>query len=653
MVTIWLSLLGALIVTALFGLARFLLSRRKNMKSISEGFIRWLILLFVLNFVVSFPLLYFGMPALTGPYGGWQWLFWPIFLSGILSVTLNSVVSTQRLVGTVMNRARGSILDQLRRERVINTTPPSMQEMMATGAGSAGIVVIVAALLLVTVGNGIIAAASTWFDPNAKALAAIPNVTTLKDTKLPPTDVNHIVLVTKGIAAYKGQQVLGQSGQNLGSTYHLVQDEYTLQSVNHHLYWIAPLVYNNIFANLGHYDTPGFAVVDAENPDALPQLKTGYHLHYVPDALLNQELTRHVYLSGYTYGDLLDPTLEVDDNWQPYFTVSLMQPSRGFTGEILKKVLLVNPQNGDIKAYDPKDVPSWIDRVMPASVVSDYLGWWGLYEHAPWINFSGTGQQKTASDPELVYNNVDTPVWLVPITSNNTSDNSSTGIMLFDTHQNAATFYQLAGLGVGDTVQSALKSNPANIRAYDVSSVQLYQIFGEPTWVGIFTQQNSQGEAFQAVGLVDARDLNGSNVQFAPSLKQALSMYQQWLAANSSGSNGSPNPGSTEGKVQGKVLRIAPVPNGNSTSYYIQIEGQSAIYIAPVALSPLLPLVQPGDIIQGTYSGTFENVGGVQTVTLTSFTDTSISLPTATPTGAPAATGTPQATASPAPTPTP
>ncbi len=161
--------------------------------------------------------------------------------------------------------------------------------------------------------------------------------------------------------------MLASGGKNLGSQYHTEQSEYTLQSVNHHLYWIAPLVYNNVWANLGNFQSPGYVAVDAEDPNSSATLHTGYHLRYIPDALLNQELLRHVYLSGYTYGDLADPTLEVDDSWNPYFTVSLMQPTRGFTGEVVKRVLIVDPQSGAIQNVAPNQVPGWVDRIIPAT----------------------------------------------------------------------------------------------------------------------------------------------------------------------------------------------------------------------------------------------------------------------------------------------
>jgi len=637
MAIIILALVGALFVTVLFGVLRAVFSRRSF--RFNSGLLAWLGILFVVNFLLSVVILYFDMPALTGPYGGWQWLFWPIIISGILSVLLNGYTSTQRFASVLMQQRERMMSGG--RGPVIDNNFSNSRSTLAEGAAISGVIAIIVVLFMGLVVNGIIVVATTWFDGNAKSLAALPIVEKEPSTSvLPPTDVRHIVLVTQAVAAFKGQQVLGQNGKNLGSKYHFEQTQYTLQSVKQHLYWIAPLVYNNIFANLGNYDTPAFVAVDAENPDAQPQIRDGYHLHYVPNALLNQDLLRHVYLSGYTYGILSDPTLEVNDDWQPFYTISVLQPTHGFTGNALREVLLVDPQSGAITKYTPKDVPTWVDRVVPADLVSDYLGWWGLYSSAPWFNPSGAGQQNTANSPELVYNSVDQPVWLVPMTSSARTDNSSTGIMLFDTKNNQAKFYPLAGIGIGDTVVSTFEKNPVNLQHYSVTSTQLYSIFGQPTWVGIFTQTNSQGDTFQAVALLDAHSLNGGDVQMAPTLNQALSLYQQWQATNTHGtSNGNPNPGSTQGSVSGKVIRVAPTSSTNGTVYYIWIEGQSSIFTAPLSLSPLLPLVQPGDIVTATYAGTFTSNSGVPVITLTSFNDTSIQL--ATPTVNPTVNPTP------------
>ncbi|MFL5694419.1 MAG: hypothetical protein ACJ795_21710, partial [Ktedonobacteraceae bacterium] len=284
----------------------------------------------------------------------------------------------------------------------------------------------------------------------------------------------------------------------------------------------------------------------------------------------------------------------------------------------------------------------WVDRVMPADTVSQYLDWWGLYHAAPWFNPSGMGQQTPASDPQLLYNNVDQPVWLIPMTSSSTNDQSSTGVFLFDTHKNEGHFYPLSGLGIGSNVQSTFQSSSKNIRNYNVASIQLYQIYGTPTWVAIYVQSSGNG-GFQSVGVVDARNLNGSNVQYEASLPQALQDYQQWLTQQGNGSN---NPGGvTKGTFTAKVLRISSIQQGNNTIYYIQVAGQSIIFTANLSLSPKLPLVQPGDMVKGAYES-----GGGTVVNLTAFDDLSINLG-GTPT--PVSTGTPALTPTASPTPKP
>jgi hypothetical protein len=631
MIIFWLAILGASIVTAIFVGLALLFGQR--MKAAPRALAFWALRLWVFNFVLDLAILYLTEPAITGPYWGGQWLIWPLLLTGVFALFGGGVSRVREAMDTFTRSIntgefrvpRMRMQQRMQRgryaqSRVIEQTPPPANGVPASGL--VGATAIALALIVALLVNGLITISTTWFDGNVKALAAIPTVVNEpSSTPLPPTDVNHIVLVTQGVASYLGQQVLAGNGQNLGSIYNTVEEEYTLQSVKGHLYWIAPLVYNNVWANIGRWETPGYVQVDAEDPNTQPQLKTGFHLRYLPDAILNQDLIRHVYLSGYTNGNLADPTLEVNDDGTPYFTISLMQPTRGFTGDVVKQVLLVNPQSGNITPYAPEKVPSWVDRIIPAASVDQYLTWWGKYKTAPWFNPSGAGQQVPATDmPELVYNQVDQPVWLEPMTSNNGSDNSTTGVMLFDTRDMTGRFYPLNGLGATANVETTFKDNPNNIRNYQVGNVQLYQIYNEPTWVATFVQKNDFGGSFQAVGIVDARKLTGANVIMAPTKSQALAGYVQWLADNNVPGT-TPTPSGKPVTVTGRVTRINAATERGTTVYSMLLEGQQHIFKAGLALSPQLPLVQPGDTVKVTYLDTQETV-----VTLTAFNDESIQL---------------------------
>jgi hypothetical protein len=637
MIVLLLALIGALIVMAILTIGRLAFGRREPF--VARKFVRWLIGYSIFNFLLCLAIVYFSEPALTGPFGGWQWVLWPLVISSIG----NLFAFARPALGTLEDLSAAS-----QGRASTRKTPRQVPGNASRGAIAAGIFGLVIAAGIGIVVAGLIVVFTTWFDSNAKALAAIPNITIENSsTPLVPTDPNHIVLVSSAVANFKGQQKLGSTGTNLGSSYNIDPNSYTLQSIAHHLYYVAPLAYNNIFINLGNSSTPGFVVVDAEDPNANPQLHVGPgdSLAYLPGAIFNQDLLRHVYLSGYTYGRLADPTLELDDSFHPYWTISLMVPTRGYTGEMLSKVLIVNAHTGDIVQYNPQDVPSWVDRVMPADTVNQYLTWWGLYHAAPWFNPSGAGQQQPVSTgPQLVYNNADQPVWLVPMTSNTQSDSSSTGVFLFDTHKNHAVFYTAAGgLGIGDNVQNTFASTRANILHYNVDSFQLYQICSVPTWVAIY----SSGGIFQDVGIIDANKLNGGNVQFETTLTSALNDYRTWLAQNNvQNSCGGQLPnGGTLQTVTGKITRISSVQQGTNTIYYILVGDQHVIFTANLNLSPKLPFAQPGDTITITF---FPNTNAsAQTTTLQSFDDTSINLGTPTPTPTVTASPTPTARATP------
>ena len=198
---------------------------------------------------------------------------------------------------------------------------------------------------------------------------------------------------------------------------------------------------------------------------------------------------------------------------------------------------------------------------------------------------------------------------------------------------------KVAGLGIGDNVTQTFTSTRANIRNYQVASVQLYQIYCVPTWVAIYTQSASSGSSsassggsggtsggdiYQAVGMVDAKELNGGNVQFQPDLPTVLRDYQQWVTQQGIGcTTGTTSGGPTVQTVTGKVLRISSVQQGSNTVYYLQVEGYNMIFTANLSLSPKLPIVQVGDTITGTYTGTSGSV-----VNLKTFDDTSIKLGT-------------------------
>jgi hypothetical protein len=149
--------------------------------------------------------------------------------------------------------------------------------------------------------------------------------------------------------------------------------------------------------------------------------------------------------------------------------------------------------------------------------------------------------------------------------------------------------------------------------------------------VATFVQTNPYGASFQAIGIVDAKHLQGVNVIMAQNKSQALAEYAQYLADNNISGPGA-TPSGKQVTLSGQITRISQTTESGASVYYMTLNGQSRIFKAGLALSPELPLAQPGDSVTLSYLDTGQNV-----VTLTAFSDSSIPLgaspsPTATPT---------------------
>ncbi len=482
------------------------------------------------------------------------------------------------------------------------SSPGAALMAVATAIVALEVVLWTGSTLAVTVGAG-----------NAQNYASLANIEIASpEDRLPETDTKNIVLVTEDIAQYLGQQALNSAGNNLGSLFQIRQSELVLQSIQKRLYYAAPLEYANPFSQFGFFSkkieaSPGYVLIDAENPNAEAKIVTSSPLRYLPGAYFQQNLARLIYQHGYTMID--KATFEVDDDFHPHFTAAVLTPKfGGVDGTVVKKIVVVNAETGDITEYEPGAAPAWLDRVFSKGLVSQIVYQWGLWSapesRAEWPNFAGE-YQMTPEDPEIVYNNSDTPVWLVPMRSHQSSNASSTGIILFDTSNNHGVMYPgLSGLGVGENVTHTFQNAASNIRSYPIDAVQLYSINGVPTWVGVYTQaQGTHGESFAAVGLVDARHLNGANVIMAADMNSALSRYASYLASGGGLTADEIASMAKLEKTVGQINRIGLSVESGESYYHILVVGQNQPFTATLKVSRLLPLMQVGDNVQIEYLG--------------------------------------------------
>ena len=299
----------------------------------------------------------------------------------------------------------------------------------------------------------------------------------------PETSLDTLIRVSPQTAILKAQRAIG-GNSNLGA--YLAPNEANLQLVDGHWYFIVDLKVTDwlAFKNRGEV-VPGYIVVDAQDAQAEAQLRTGYSLTYVPDGRFGNDLDRHFYMNFLDTSGLLSDgalaSLEVDDNWYPYYSGTLLRHEVGWRGKVVDSVAILDPQTGEIVHYQLDEVPDWVDRIWSQSLVETYASWWGSYHDHAVCQFAGAAGQRSVDRINDVVTS-EGMTFQVTMTSVG-ADQSLTEIIYFNPTTSVATVYNISGAtvqAVDDLVDEATREITAE--GYEPVECELHVIANEQVW---------------------------------------------------------------------------------------------------------------------------------------------------------------------------
>ncbi|MGH7708142.1 MAG: hypothetical protein ACREM6_09500 [Vulcanimicrobiaceae bacterium] len=421
---------------------------------------------------------------------------------------------------------------------------------------------------------------------DASGLRDVADATT--STTLPPAaDVGHLRIVPEEAAIFSGNKVVGQLG-----TYYRVGD-FSVQAENGTLLWVAPLEFNGAIQWLVRRTSPGVIVVSAEDPNAPAELRRREAMRYIPSALLNDNLYRHVYM---TYGreQILETTLQLDDHGDPQYLCTLGRPTIGWSGQVVTAVVIVDPATGAMRRIARADfaqLPAWVSRVYPPDLALEYNRWFGLYVHGLWNSLFAKRDVHVPARPEVFGLLADGAfVWFVDHTSPE-SDQSMTGFTYMNARSGALTYYtSSAGQFNSRGAEAAVASNPLvrQGRLYPTQPI-LYNAFGRTTWVVPLVADTGK---YQTLALVDATSghvVVGNAASPSPSA-DAFAQEAAFLGIAprlTAASGGTP--------VAGVIDRIGEAASG---TVYFTLRGAHRIYALRSATDPTALLARSGDRVR-------------------------------------------------------
>lgn len=428
-----------------------------------------------------------------------------------------------------------------------------------------------------------------------------------------PIDPVHICLVSESMGHIKAQEVFGKmkvsEGVIPGSRYKIGTG--TKQNIENHVWWIFPVDFQNYFKWNQNRQVPGYIRVSAEDPFAPSQVvqydKTGAEIQmkYLNSACFKELAKRYARRNGYLNTILADWTFEVNDDWRPYYTASILTRTLGFSGWTLKGILLFDVQTGKMQEFDKDSIPSWIDRGMPLKTLNYQITKWGKYNQAKWWYCLWHDDKSQVPTPGwyLTYGVEGKCEWFTGFTSTNVTENSLLGFTLSDARTGKTTYYKTSGVTEIVAYDNA-RSLWSNYEGYAPQELVVYNLYGELTYVVAIAYNG----LFKGVSLISLKnkDINAKG----NTLEEALGNYR---IAISKSSNSSLSPSSGELQVlslTGKISRVGmPLSGKENVIFSFTLSGVDKLFQISYSYSTPEPVVMTiGDEVKVTFFQTLEKV---------------------------------------------
>ncbi len=401
-------------------------------------------------------------------------------------------------------------------------------------------------------------------------------------------DTTHVRQVNYEYAKWKADKVVGELGNRV-----MIGE---LEIILYHgkLTWVCPLIHRDFFKQWNFDVTPGYILVDGEDPAKEAIMVDNYAVDYSYEGeYFSQYMHRIVYNQYPNYDQHW--AFEIDENGSPWVIVTLSQPTVSYTGAVAKNVLVISPLNKSMTSYVFGEQPGWIDNAFPEELAESYCEWWGSYKNGFWntVFTEEDVMQPTAknnaysqdgggfgTDVYMIVGENNQTFWFTDFTSPASSDQSMVGYILMNTRTGESNFYRVNGLLNGYAAMEAATAKVTNFVGWYATQPIFLIIDGNETW---FTPIHSGTNILQKVALVRALD---GEVTMGDTLEEVLTGFTPIEIINE-----------TVLTISGNVTDIHSYVVDGETEWYLEVNG-TVIYSGPET-QPFL--IEIGDSITVEY----------------------------------------------------
>ena len=330
---------------------------------------------------------------------------------------------------------------------------------------------------------------------------------------------------------------------------------------------VSPLIYASPIKWLTNQSKgiPAYILIDmtTQNTECV-KLEEG--IKYSQSEYLNRNIYRHLRFKYPTY--IFDTiNFEIDEEGTPYWIAPVKKFNIGlFGGQTIGRVVLCNAITGETTDYAVEDVPTWVDRVYSAELLTTLYNYYGNFKHG-FLNSVLSQKDCLQTTSGYNYLALDDDVWVYTGITSVNGDQSNVGFVLMNQRTMETRFYNIEGA----TEESAMASAQGQVQnlGYRATFPLLLNIAGEPTY---FIALKDNAGLVKKYAMVNIQKYQW--VAIGDTVSECEEAYLDLLTSNGI-TNVKPLSKQT---VTGTISKIAPCVIDGNTHYLIMLEGSETIY---------------------------------------------------------------------------
>lgn len=374
-----------------------------------------------------------------------------------------------------------------------------------------------------------------------------------------------------------------------------VTEYYTQINVEEKPVRVSPLEYAGLLKWFVNRDEgiPYYVKIDmATQTTDLVELDEG--MKYSPSEYFSRDLMRHVRFR-YPTKMFEEISFEIDDSGRPYWVLPYYTYTIGILGgKDIAGIVLVDAITGEIIDYPVKEVPNWIDRVYPASMVLEQAHSWGTLINGYW-NSVFTQKNVVVTTDGYNYLALNDDVWLYTGITSVVSDQSNIGFILVNMRTKESKKFDINGAEEYSAMESA--EGMIQEKGYTATFPILMNIESVPSYFISLKDNAGLVKAYSFVS-VENYQIVGVGDTIDSAKNEYLRLLNEYDIISDSTLEDAQTPSEADETVEGVVTAVTTaVVDGNSV-YYIQI-GEN-IYKAGITISDRLPFLKAGDTVKLT-----------------------------------------------------